>query len=119
VSDLEPDVALRQRTRRLLDDPLKALETRRVFALLLVDDAETEQDLMRLVKVGREHSWNERRKHYVKPEAYQARVPTFVHPQYGRERLLRMVEGAIPIIQDADAIPQPWILLASRRQNHP
>jgi hypothetical protein len=61
VSDLEPDVALRERAGRLLEDALEALETRVVLALLLVDDAEPKQDFICLVKVRREHGWPQAR----------------------------------------------------------
>ena len=54
--------------------------------LLLVDDAEAEKDLVCLVKV-------------------------LVHLEHRRERLLGIVEGAIAVVEDADAVPELRVLL--------
>lgn len=37
--------------------------------------------------------------------------PTFVHFEDRRERLLGMVERTVAVVEDADAIPELWILL--------
>ena len=51
VSDLEPDVGVGERTGRVTQDAVEALETLRVLALLLVDDTETEKNFVRLVEI--------------------------------------------------------------------
>lgn len=51
VPDLEPNVRVCERARRIAQDAVETLETVGVFALLLVDDTEAEQYLVRLVKV--------------------------------------------------------------------
>ena len=51
VPDLEPDVGMRERVRRIPEDAVEALEGLGVLALLLVDYAEAEQYLVRLVKI--------------------------------------------------------------------
>jgi hypothetical protein len=53
MADLEPDVALLERARGLVEDALEAVEAVVELALLLVDDPEPEPDLVRLVKVWR------------------------------------------------------------------
>ena len=51
MPDLEPDVGVGEWTGRVTQDAVEALETLRVLALLLVDYAKAEEDLVRLVKV--------------------------------------------------------------------
>jgi hypothetical protein len=51
VSDLEPDVGMSEGIRRIAEDAVKALEALGVLALLLVNDAEPEEDLIGLVEV--------------------------------------------------------------------
>lgn len=51
VPDLEPDVRMRQWARRIAQDAIEALEALLILALLLVDDPQAEQDLVRLIKV--------------------------------------------------------------------
>lgn len=51
VPDLEPDIRVCERARRIAQDTVETLETVGVFALLLVDDTEAEQYFVRLVKV--------------------------------------------------------------------
>ena len=51
VSDLEPDVRVCEGTGWVPQDAVEALEAVRVLALLLVDDAQAEEDLVRLVEV--------------------------------------------------------------------
>jgi hypothetical protein len=55
------------------------------LALLLVYDTETEVDLVGLLELR-------------------------VHSQHGAERLLRMLERVVALIQNADAIPQVGVL---------
>jgi len=81
VTNLEPDVFLGERTRRVVDDVFEALQTLAELLLLFVDDSETEINLVGLFKFGS-------------------------HAHDLRESFLGMVEGAIAIIQDADAVPQ-------------
>ena len=51
MSDLEPDVGVGERTGRVTQDAVEALETLRVLALLLVNDTQAEQDLVRLIEI--------------------------------------------------------------------
>ena len=51
VADLEPDIGMRERVRRVPEDAVEAVERLGVLALLLVDYAESEQDFVRLVKI--------------------------------------------------------------------
>ena len=51
MTDLEPDVGMGERVRGIPKDAVEAVERLGVLALLLVDDAETEEDLVCLVKV--------------------------------------------------------------------
>ena len=51
MTDLEPDVGVGKGVRGIAQDAIEALERLGVLALLLVDDAESEEDLVGLVKV--------------------------------------------------------------------
>ena len=51
MPDLEPDVGMGERVRRIAKDAVEALQALVVFALLLIDYAETEENLIRLVKI--------------------------------------------------------------------
>ena len=51
VSDLEPDVRVGKGIGRALKDLLKATETFLVLTALLVDDAQSEENFVGLVKV--------------------------------------------------------------------
>ena len=51
MADLEPDVSMSEGVRGVLENAVEALERLLVFALLFVDDTETEQDLVGLVKI--------------------------------------------------------------------
>ena len=51
MTDLEPDVGMREGVRGVAEDAVKAFEGLVVLALLLVDDAEAEEDLVRLVEI--------------------------------------------------------------------
>lgn len=78
---LEPDVWLGQWVWRVGQDVLEALQSRRKHALVLVDDAETEIDLVGLVEVG-------------------------VQVQHTHEGLFSVLQGAVAVVQDPDAVPQ-------------
>ena len=49
--NLEPNVGVREGIGWVAEDAVKALEALCVLALLLVDDAQAEEDLVRLVEV--------------------------------------------------------------------
>ena len=51
VSDLEPDVGMCEGAGGITQDAIKALEALLVFALLLINNPEAEQDLVRLVEI--------------------------------------------------------------------
>lgn len=51
MTDLEPNVGVGEWVRRIAKDAIKALEALGVFALLLVYDAEAEEDLVCLVEI--------------------------------------------------------------------
>ena len=51
VPDLEPDIGMGEGIRRVAEDAVEALETLLVLALLLVDDAQAEEDLVCLVEI--------------------------------------------------------------------
>lgn len=55
MADLEPDVGVGKRVRRITQDTVEAVQTLSILALLLVNDTETEENLVGLVKV-----WNGR-----------------------------------------------------------
>ena len=42
-------------------------------------------------------------------------VRTFVHSEDGGEGFLGMIQGAVSVVKDADAIPQFWVLLGMGR----
>ena len=51
MPNLEPNVGVRKRAGRIAQYAVKALQAIRILPLLLVDNPEAEQDLVRLVKV--------------------------------------------------------------------
>ena len=51
MANLEPDVRVCEWARGITQDAIEALETLRVLALLLINNAEAEQYLVRLVEV--------------------------------------------------------------------
>ena len=51
MTDLEPDVGMCQRVRGVAQDAVEALERLVVLALLLIDDAQAEQNLVCLVEI--------------------------------------------------------------------
>ena len=51
MADLEPDVGMGERAWRAAKNAVKAFKRLCIFSLLLVDDAETEEDLVGLVKI--------------------------------------------------------------------
>lgn len=81
MADLEPDVLFRQWAGRVRDNISEALKTLRELLLLLVDDAKSEVDLIGFFEIG-------------------------LHAHDLREGFLGMLEGTVPIIQNADAIPE-------------
>lgn len=81
VTNLEPYIFLGEGTRRVSDDVFEALQTLAELLLLLVDDSQAEINLVGLFKLGS-------------------------HAHDLRESFLCVVEGAIAVIQDADAVPQ-------------
>lgn len=101
VADLEPNVDVGQRSGRVPVYAIKALqgcqtaaqdpkmsthlEALFVFLLLLVDYAQTEKDLVGLVKV-------------------------LVHAQDARKGFLGVFERAITVVQDADTVPKFRVL---------
>lgn len=50
VTDLEPDIGVSERTGRVAEDAIKAREAVFVLALLLVDDAEAEEDFVYFIE---------------------------------------------------------------------
>ena len=83
---LEPDVSMCQGRRRVAKDAIEAFEGFVVFSLLLINDAEPEEDFICLVEV-------------------------FVHLKDACEGFFGMVEGAIAVVEDAYSIPEFWIFL--------
>jgi hypothetical protein len=51
VTDLEPDVGVCKGAGRISKDAVEARQRVLVFALLLIDDAETEENLVGLVNI--------------------------------------------------------------------
>jgi len=51
VSNLEPNVGVGERTWRITEDAIEAAEGIFILALLLVDDAKTEEDLVGFVEI--------------------------------------------------------------------
>jgi hypothetical protein len=51
MSDLEPDVGMGKRTWRVAENAVETSQRVVVLALLLVNDAETEQDFVGFIKV--------------------------------------------------------------------
>lgn len=81
ATQLEPDVPLLQRGRGLGEDVPEALEGLRPLALVLVDDAESEVDLVGLFEV------------WVEFEDFC-------------ERFFSVVEGAVSVVEDTNSVPQ-------------
>ena len=50
MTDLEPDIGMSERTGRVAEDAIKAREAVFVLALLLVDDAEAEEDFVYFIE---------------------------------------------------------------------
>lgn len=51
VSNLEPDIGVREWVRRVAQYAIEAVERLRILALLFVDDPEAEQDLVCLIEI--------------------------------------------------------------------
>lgn len=86
VADLEPDVGMGEGARWISKNTIETGKRVFIFALLFVDDAETEEYFVSLVEV-------------------------LVHTKDRRESLLGMVQGTISIVKYANSIPELWILL--------
>ena len=80
-TNLEPHVGLGERMRWVGQDVLEALQRARKLALVLVDDSETEVDLVGLVKVR-------------------------VQVQHTHKRLFGVLQGAVSVVENANAVPQ-------------
>lgn len=91
VPDLEPNVGVCEWTRWVTKDAVEAFEGVFVLRLLFVNYAEAEEDFVCLVKV-------------------------FVHSKDGGESFLGMIERAVTIIEDTDAVPEFGILLWVREE---
>lgn len=89
VSNLEPNVHLAERMRRISQDLVKTFERLLVALKLLVNDAEPEINLIRLFEIG-------------------------IHMKDARKGFFGMLEGAIAVVEDADAIPQLCVFLWMR-----
>ena len=79
MANLEPNIFLRERCRRVLNNVLEALQTQVVLLLLLVDYAEAEVNLVCLLKI-----WG--------------------HAHNLRESLLCVLVGSITVVQDSDTV---------------
>lgn len=106
MANLKPNVLLSERLGRIVDDVSETLsrsafqhppscviqktyvQTGSVFVLLLVDYAETEVNFVCLVKIRR-------------------------HAHDLGEGLFGMIEGAITVVQDTNAIPQFGLLITN------
>lgn len=81
VPNLEPDILLLQRPRWIMHDVSKAIQAQGVLLALLVNYAQAEINLVRLVKVR-------------------------VHAQDLRECFFSMVERAVAVIKNTNAVPE-------------
>lgn len=104
VSDLEPNISMSERAGRIAKDAVKTSEGLLIFPLLFINDAESEENLVSLIKILITQVSKARRK------IGRSRF-TFVHAKNRRKGFLSMVEGTISIVQDANTIPELWILL--------
>jgi hypothetical protein len=85
VTDLEPNILFGKRTGRIGNNVLEAIQTLVELLLLLVYYAEAEVDLVCLLEVG-------------------------LHSHDLRESLFGVLQRAIAIVQDANAVPQLRLL---------
>ena len=81
MSNLKPDVFFCKRSWRIGHDVFEAFKALIVLLLLLVDYTEAEVDFIGLVKIG-------------------------LHMHDLREGFFSMLEGAIAIVENANAVPQ-------------
>jgi hypothetical protein len=98
MSDLEPDISVSERTRRIAKDAIKACEGFLIFPLLFIDDPESEEYFVGFIKILITQVSKTRR------EIGRSQF-TFVHAENGRESFLSMVEGTIAIIKNAYTVP--------------
>lgn len=87
VTDLEPNVFLAERSRRVINDVLEAFQARLKLLLLLVYYAESEIDLVGLFK-----SW--------------------FHAHDLGEGFFGVLETAVTVIENTYAVPELWFLRA-------
>ena len=85
VTDLEPDVDLGEGLWGAMEDVPEALQAGGELVLLLVDDAEAEVDFVGLVEVGSDLD-------------------------DAGESLLGVLEAAVSVVEDTDAVPELRIL---------
>jgi hypothetical protein len=57
MTDLEPDIHLGKRMRRMTEDVSETVQTGRILVLLLVYDPQPEVDLVGLFEFYRESEW--------------------------------------------------------------
>jgi len=89
VSNLEPNILLSQGSRRRVDDVFETIKTLIPLVLLFVYYSEPEVDFVCLLKIG-------------------------LNVHNLRESLFSVVVAAIPVVQNADAIPQHRVLWISQ-----
>jgi hypothetical protein len=85
MTDLEPDIHLGERMRRMTEDVSETIQTGRVLVLLLVYNPQPEVDLVGLLEFG-------------------------FHPEDARESLFGMLKRSISIVQDTDSVPEFRVL---------
>lgn len=107
VPNLEPDIGMSEWTRRVAKDTVKTSKGFLIFPLLFIDDTEAEEYFIGLIEILVMGISKTRRK--IGRSQF-----TFVHAENGRESLLGVVERAIPIIEDTNAVPKFRILLRGR-----
>ncbi len=51
MTNLEPDIRVRERVWRIAEDPIEALQRIRILPLLLVNYPKAEKDFVRLIEI--------------------------------------------------------------------
>jgi len=85
MTDLEPNIHLGKRMRRMTEDVSETVQTGRILVLLLVYNPEPEVDLVGLFEFG-------------------------LHTEDAGESLFGMLKRSISVVQDTDAVPEFRIL---------
>ena len=85
MTNLEPDVLFSQGCGRRVHNVLEAFKRLLVLLLRLINDTQSEVDLMSLVEVR-------------------------LHLHDLGEGLFGMIQGTITVIQDTNAVPKSWLL---------